>query len=826
MQHTFSKIFVFEKKHSRHSLPAIIFLLCMGSTHVIAQSKIRGEVIDAKGNALADANVLLLNAKDSSLVKGFITPASGTYFFDTKRPGKYLITSTYTGYSQVYTPDFTISDNNENIKIGPITLAENSTELNTVAITVMKPLFEQKIDRVVINVKNSITAAGSTVLDILEKSPGIIIDRQNNIITMGGKNGVVIIINGKINHMSVSAVLQMLAGMNSANIEKIELITTPPANFDAEGNAGFINIVLVNDPSFGTNGSYSVTIGYGRGATTMASMNFNHRKGKINLDGDFSFSRIEAKQTFNFYRKVHYNAKITESNSTTERDPTITNYNGRLGFDYQATNKTIIGLEVSAYDDALRMQANNTNAIFKNQQLDTLIKVSNQNLDHWSKYGTSLNVLHNINEDEKISFEANYDHYSDNNPNNYSNTYYNGTGDSLYNQKTNSGKVTFITIFVANLDYTKKLSEKINMDAGLKLSSYRFTNDVSVNRFVLGQWVPDNDLTANYQLKEDIPAVYSSFNITVNEKNSMKLGLRYEYTNSNLGTPTQKNIVDRHYGELFPSFFATHKFNDDNSLNLSYTRRISRPTFNDLAPFILFLDPNTFISGNSALQPSISNSVSATWLLKQFLFSLSYNKEKNYIASFQTSIDSVMNKEYLISQNLPSLKTFAFTIALPFTITNWWSMQNNISGRWQQVNAIYNNTPLKIEQENFYINSTQTFTLPKDYSIEVQGFYRSGSLFGISVAKALGALNLGVQKKMKDNKSKLSFNVRDVFNTYVIKISNNFPAQNLVTHGNFQFVPRTFSITYSHSFGNKNLKANRERSASSDEDLRRVEKKF
>ncbi len=819
------KIFVFEKRHQCNLLLAITLLLCLKNTNTIAQSKIRGKVIDGAGNALANANVLLLNAEDSSLVKGFVTSASGSYIFDSKRTGKYLITSTYTGYTQVYTPEFIINSNGENVEVGTITLAENSTELSAVSVTITKPLFEQKIDRMIINVRNSITAVGSTVLDILERSPGVIVDRQNNVITMSGKNGVVVMINGKINHMPFSAILQLLSGMNSANVEKIELITTPPANLDAEGNAGFINIVLVDDPSFGTNGSYSATIGYGRGATTLTGINFNHRNGKINFNGDISFSRIEARQTFSFYRKVNYNSKVTESNTVSDRDPVTTNYNGRLGFDYQVTAKTTVGAEISAYDDAFRMHADNTNDIFINRQLDTLIKVNNQDLDHWSKCGGSLNLLH-TNHREKISFEVDYDSYRNNNPNNYSNTYYSGTGDSLYNQQTNSGKVTVINIFVGSLEYSNKLNDNLSIDAGVKASSYGFTNDVSVSKFVLGQWIPDNNLTTSYRLREDIPAAYSSLNVTIDEKNSMKLGLRYEYTNTNLGMPMHEDIIDKHYGKFFPSFFATHKFNDNNAVNVSYTQRITRPTFNDLAPFVLFLDPNTFISGNSELQPSISNSVSVTWLLKQFLFSASYNNEKNYIASFQTSVDSVINKEYLISQNLPSLKTIALNIAMPFTVTNWWNMQNNIIGRWQRVNAIFNSKPFTVEQENLTINSTQTFTLPKDFSVEAQGYYRSGSIFGTSVAKAIGALNIGVQKKLKDNKSKFTFKISDVFNTLVVKISNNFPEQNLVTHGNFQFVPRTFSLIFTHNFGNKNLKANREKSAAAEEGRTRVEKKF
>jgi hypothetical protein len=324
--------------------PIVLFFFILLFADGNAQTNIRGFVIDAKSEPLANANILLLNPKDSSLVKGSVTSKTGEYNFANIPAGSYFISSTFVGFKQVNTEVFHIEKNKPEFNITPLRFAESETQLGEVRITAKKPLFEQKIDRMVINVASSVTAAGSTVLEVLERSPGIIVDHQNNSLSMNGKSGVVIMLNGKISRMPLSAIMQMLAGMSSSNIEKIELITTPPANFDAEGNAGYINIVLKTNTQYGTNGSFSLTAGYGKGPITSASLNFNHRKGKINIYGDYSFSRREYEQMFSFYRKVMYQGKSIESNVRSNRDPLSVNYDGRLGLDVELNKKTILGL--------------------------------------------------------------------------------------------------------------------------------------------------------------------------------------------------------------------------------------------------------------------------------------------------------------------------------------------------------------------------------------------------------------------------------------------------------------------------------------------------
>lgn len=293
-------------------------LFCI-SFEVNGQSKVHGVVIDITGKAVINANVLLLRGNDSLLVKGAITDAGGNYVFQEIKAGEYIISASFTGFQAAFSTVFNLREQ-ESKALENLQLRALPRQLSTVTVQAKKPPFEQKIDRMVVNVQSSITSAGSTALDVLEKSPGIIVDRQNNVISMAGKDGVGIMINGKSNNMPASAVVQMLAGMNASNIEKIELITTPPANFDAEGNAGFINIVFKTNPDHGTNGSYSLTAGYAKGPTSAASINLNHRKGKFNVFGDYSFSRTNLVQTVKFSRNFSHRGKATENAVSSERD--------------------------------------------------------------------------------------------------------------------------------------------------------------------------------------------------------------------------------------------------------------------------------------------------------------------------------------------------------------------------------------------------------------------------------------------------------------------------------------------------------------------------
>src|SRR5260221_702549 len=506
--------------------------------------------------------------------------------------------------------------------------------------------------------------------------------------------------------------------MSAGNIEKIELITTPPANLDAEGNAGYINIVLKVNDAYGTNGSFSLTMGYGNRDMPQASLNFNHRQGKVNLYGDYSFSRIHAEQDWLFYHQVSNGERSTENYTYTYRNTVQRNHNARLGMDYQLNKKTVIGVLLSGYNNKWTMDANNVSSILINKREDTVLRIANTEKNHWTNYGANVNLQHMFREGEKLSFNVDYLHYRDDNPVSYLNNYYDGEKNFLYQQQTRSSKLTPIRFWVNAADYSRQLGKKVNLEAGLKSTVSNFYNDVQIDRLNGNQWVVDPGLSAKYTLNENIEAAYASFNITADPKTELKAGLRYEYTNSNLGSDSLKNI------------------------------------------------------------------------------------------------------ETLKATNLLNNKTVSAVLTIPLTLKSWWSLSVNVTGTWSRTSAVYNKSPLHIDQKNLNINMVQTIKLPKDFSFELSGFYQSPTVFGIYRAAAFGSLDAGVQKKLGKNNFRLAYS--NILNTMKFHLSVDRPDLNLVLRDDLLFDFPAVRFTYTRSFGNDKLKATRQRTTGSEDERGRV----
>ena len=806
------------KDFLRNIFPVIIFLNMIFFSS-FAQSRIHGKIVDSAGKPIVNANVLLLNSKDSVLVKGILTTENGSYSFENIYAGNYLISVTHTGIKPAYSRVIEVNDKTKEIDMGTIHIEESSVVLADITVVAKKPLYEQKIDRLVINVASSITAAGSTALEVLERSPGIIVNRFNNSLSINGKSGVIVMINGKRNYMSIDAVVQMLAAMPSGNIERIEIITTPPAKYDADGNAGIINIVLKSNNQFGTNGSYAVMAGYSKWEENSLSLNINHRKNKLNVFGNYSYFRSHVYQLWKSYHAVTNNNLFLEDFSETNRNAVSWLHNGQMGLDYEMNKKTIIGVLVTGSYRHWNMKADNYASLFANKNLDSTINITNNELHTTGSYVVNLNMQHTFRPDEKLFVNFDYLHYYDKNPTDYNNAYFNASKVFIYDEQVKSDKKTPLKFWIGALDYEKKLSKKVNMEAGLKGTTSRLSNDVEVATLIQNSWVSDPILTNFHKLRESIGAGYSSFSITFNEKTSMKAGLRYEYAHSVLGSATDK-LVDRSYSYLFPTFYILHKINDSNSVNFSYSRRIWRPSFADLAPWVLFLDPKTFQTGNPYLLPSITDAITASYTYKDKILSVSYSYMDHPINN-QPELDEKTNRLVNTVTNGKNMQMAYINLSLPFKIRKWWSMQNNLSGGWYQSNSFYK---VKIKQESmsFYGNSTQTFILPKNITFELNGWYNSGGSWGLYTFYPIGSLDFGVQKKFEKTKSTLSLNVRNLLNSLRSYQYVNRPEQNLVINSRQIFGYRGFSITYNHRFGKDSVKGKRERTTGAEDERGRA----
>ncbi len=814
-------LYLYTKKVADVVQLLIVFMLI--SFPVISSAQIQGTVHDSNSQPLSFANVLLLFQKDSSLVSGVMVSDAGTFSIQNFKPGKYLIKATMVGYKTTFSLPFEIKTSNDHFHVNPIVAEEDTKLISDVDVLAKRPIYEQKIDRMVVNVENSITSSGNTALQILEKSPGILVDRQNKTLSMGGKEGVMVMINGKESRMPVSAAIEMLNGMSAENVQKIELITTPPAKYEAEGNAGIINIVLKKDDDFGTNGNYTLGAGIGVDGKLNGSIMLNHHVKKVNFFGSYSYSYDNSYQVIGMYRMVNQGGSIKETESDSYRQPVTTFHNARLGIDYTISSKTTLGLLFAGYSSDWEMDAMNVIHYKSDNQITNYIDQHIVETNKWNHYMGNLNLQHSFKEGEVLEVNFDYLHYDDNNPSHYDINFRDHSNVQTSAEAIQVTKRTPIDTYVGKLDYTNNFGKRIKLESGLKETITSFGNDVSVANRVDGDWTFNSDLTNNYTLSENVGAVYSSLNYKINPKTSLIAGLRYEYTNTVLSTVTQSGIIDRHYGKLFPTLYFSRDLNVNSSLQFSYSRRITRPSFNDLAPFVVFQSPDTYIAGNEKLQPSLSDIFKTDYKYKSVLLSYSYSVENDAIRRFQPSQDLVKNILYLTSRNLDKVTTSTLMLSFPLKLTKWWMMQNNFNAILQNVKTAYDGQNLNIELKNFNVNTINNFTIRRGLSAELSGLYQSPSLWGISRSNAFYTITAGIQLKSKNEKNTFNLNLSDLFHTGIFRFSTNVPELNIYNSGSLNFEPRVLRFTFAHNFGSKKVKTERKRETGSDEERKRVE---
>ncbi|MEL6835082.1 MAG: TonB-dependent receptor [Bacteroidota bacterium] len=798
----------------------VVATLLLSGTTLFSQTTVSGFVYDNEQSPLSYAGVMLLNASDSLLVKGAVSEDDGAFEFEDVPSGNYLLGISLIGYDDLFSSTFEITASESNRDLGAFQMESGALQLEEVEVVAKKPLFEQRIDRLVVNVAQSVTAAGSTALEVLERSPGIIVNRQSNSIAIAGKSGVVVMINNKINRLPMETLIQMLDGMPADNVERIEIITTPPANFDAEGNAGILSIILKKNLDEGLNGNFNASAGYGANEKYGSNINFNYRRGKVNVYGDYGYNFNHTAQLFTNYRSVLNEGVLLENDNSSERDPTTASQNARLGVDFQLSDQTVLGILGTWSQRHWRMDAINTVNRFTDGQLSDQLIVDNRETNLWGSWLGNINLQHEFKAGGRLTFDIDYAHYQNSNPTDYVNSYFDPNGNLTSEEELRVGKTTPIDIYVGKLDYSRELAEGITLEAGVKGTLSEFNNDFSVEDLIDGEWVSDPEFTAEFTLEEKIGAAYTSLSWQISPKTGAKAGLRYEYTDSNLGTLTEPNIVDREYGNLFPSLFLSRDLTDGQQLQLSYSRRINRPAYTNLAPFVIFLDPNTLMTGNVALQPAYSNNFSLGYRIQTWFISLNYGYTDDAISGFQPQVDPETNQQVNAAVNMDYQQDVGLSVSFPLQITSWWSMRNNLVGFWQENQFTFGDETVSLDGATFRGNTTQTLQLPGDINLEISGFFMSPVAFGLVRSKPFGDIAIGLQKQISE-RSSLRLNATNLLEGNWESEANQ-PEINLNYRGLFGFAERRIRLTYSYNFGNTGVKAARNRQTGSADEQGRV----
>lgn len=692
----------------------LIGLLSLQTLLTEAQVTITGTVLDESGMPLPSATVLLLNPSDTSMVKGGITDGSGNYRLEGISLGTYLLSVSMVGFRRHVAPEFQADQ--KTIQLQTIQLQVAIEELSEVSVTARRPLFEQQIDRLVVNVQRSITSSGNTALEVLEKSPGIQINRQSNSISMNGKTGVMVMLNDKIIRLPVDAVVQMLDGMSAADIEQIELITTPPAKYEAEGDAGIINIKTIQHTGMGYNGSVGGNLGYNWAETIGGNFDLTRRGKKLAWFVNYSINYDRSEHAWFNERFLEQEGFIEMIKSDNRRRPTLGVQNARFGAEYNIGSKTTAGLLLTGYQRKWKTSdlSENTSRLAPDSTLITEMTVRETN--NWRNALINMSLDHSFSEIRSLSVDFDYLYYLNDNPSFYQNKFLEGNRALMDTEGIDVEKETPINIRVVRVDYSHQLSTELTLETGIKGTLSEFSNDVRVTDLVEGNWVVNDSFTNKADLTEKIGAAYLSGNWTPAEDIQINAGLRYEYTDRLLGTPADPGLVDRENGYLFPSLFLQKKLPKENSIGISYVRRITRPTFNDLAPFVFFVDPKTFLSGNSDLNPAISDGFKLDYYRRQWLVSLQYSYNRDAIARFQPEIDRTTNEQTLSTKNLKYLRTYALTTSFPLHMASWWEIQTTVSGRYQRYRTSHLENNVTLDAGGLTANVVNTYDLSRDIS--------------------------------------------------------------------------------------------------------------
>ncbi len=457
-----------------------------------------------------------------------------------------------------------------------------------------------------------------------------------------------------------------------------------------------------------------------------------------------------------------------------------------------------------------------------NGAVDSTLRMPNSETNHARSFAGNVNFAHQFSAKQSLSLDADFIQYDINNPSDYAVLHFDAMGNSTGQTQLRIAKKMPIQVAVAKADYALDFGKNWRLETGAKITSMRFDNDVQVEgRAPIEPWAVISDLTSMSHLDEKIAGAYTSLSLKIDEKTDLKAGLRYEYTSSKLDSAADVNIVDRQFGSWFPSVFVSRKLTEKQNLNLSYSRRTTRPTMRQLAPGFVFFDPNTVMNGNTLLQSAFTDALKLDYSWNAYRFGVAYSVEKNPIR-WAPMVNSKTSRQVNRPENLDEERVASANLFVPLHPTKWWEMQTNVFLNSRQIGFELEGKKFSIANVDYGFNTTQTFTLPKKFSLEISGEYNSPGVWGVAVWQATGSLNIGLQKDFGPVWGKLRLNASDLFETNNWFGTTSQPSIDLYVRESFQVSERAFILSWTNTFGNRKLKSSRERQTGAAEELRRI----
>jgi hypothetical protein len=803
-----------------HFRLVLVAALALAAVPAQAQTTVAGHILDELGAPVSFANVQLRIETDSSVAGATISDTRGHFAIERATAGAYRIHISRIGYRSTASDVITLSDSGT-VRVAPLVLQPEIIALDGVSVETRRILYRQQPDRLVINVGSSATHSGASALQVLERSPGVVVDRVSNSVSLIGKDGVRVLINGRPSYVPADGLVQFLSGINADNLERIELITAPPAEMDAEGSGGYINLVMRRGKDDGLDGSLAASGGYGGGELGNASASLNYRRGRASLFGAYSFLWNGQGQYISGNRNAATAEGHVEMPSASWRDPVQRNHDLRIGVDYRATHRTSLGALVAGYDNRWSMHALSRLTIANDSAPLAQLESDNHEVNHWRHAMANLNLRHQLAGGGSFQADLDYLRFDNDNPTVYLNTSTDPVSGETVTERIESGKTTPLRILVGRADFNNTAGQW-RFGAGVKGAFSRFTNETRLDSPVEREWVPEAGFGSTSRLRENVLALYGSAEFTPRASTAVRTGLRYEHTESVLRSDEARHLVDRRFGSLFPSIAVSHERSEGQRIDASYTRRVTRPSFRDMAPFLYFFDPHTFYSGNAALQPAISNALKLDGTYGSIFASLQYAWEGNTIAQFQSRFLPEHRVHVMFPTNYRGMKTATALVAAPLRVVEWWNTQNSVMLLWQEVDGERDGLPLNVAATSYRFNTAHNFTLPRGYTLEATGFYQSASLLGTIDFGAMWQVNLGLQRTIR-NGATVTLALNDVFDSYAWRWTTGGTGDPLHIEQLLDSSHPSLTLSYSVRLGGGTGKPMSPRSTASEEENARVQ---
>ena len=775
------------------------------------------EVIDA-------ATVSLLSGKDSSLIKAAVTDKQGNFTFENIKDGNYLVSASSIGHKTAYSKSFSLSPDQSAISLEVLQLIPLNKDLKDVTVTSKKPFIERRLDKTVVNVDASVTNAGTTAMDVLEKSPGVTVDKDGNV-SLKGKQGVMIMLDGKPTYLNGPELANLLRSMSSANLDQIEIMTNPSAKYDAAGNSGIINIRTKKNKQKGFNGS--VTLGYGQGVygKTNNSLNLNYRNGKFNVFSNLSanyrnsFQQLDIKRIYknddqSIAAIFDQNARMLHHNG---------NNTGKIGVDYYANKKTTVGVVFSGFVNPEKQTSNNTSYL-KNYmgKLDSLAISTSDEDGSWKNKGVNFNLRHQFDSTgREFTMDVDYVKYNASKTQPFSNVTYLPDGTILNSSKLLGELPSVINIYSAKADYIHPLKNGLKIETGVKTSFVNTDNTAGYFNIIGDVKVPDYEKTNRFKYKENINAAYVNASKEI-KKWGFQAGLRLENTNysgNQFGNPQRPDSsFKKSYVGLFPTMFVSYNANEKNQFSFSYGRRINRPAYEDLNPFMFYLDKYTYGEGNPFLRPSYANVLEASHTYNQWLTTtVNYSHTKDLFSeTFEPRGFATVIKQ----GNFASSDNASISLSAQKELIKIWTLIVYTEANYSAYKGLlYGNTGTR-SGTNYLININNQFKFKKGWSAELSGFYRTKGIEGQISINPLSQINAGVQKEILKKKGSLKLNIRDAFFTMI----QNGKVDILNTDASFHQYndSRVVSLNFTYRFGKPMKSAPKRKTGGAGDEQNRV----